>query len=66
MPRSTTDTGDRISEEVTFRVNIGFLLGSQRISEQDFEFAVHQLVESAVRALSPSRNDPFMAVRYVD
>lgn len=58
--------GGRISDQITDQVNKAFLLGPQRTPEQDFEFAVNQLVEIAVRALSPSLNDPFTAVRCVD
>lgn len=56
----------RPSDQTTVRLNTAFLLGNQRTPEQDFEFAVHQLVEIAVRALSPSLNDPFTAIRCVD
>src|SRR5690606_18751867 len=35
-------------------------------SDQDVEFAVNQLVEMAVRALSPGINDPFTAIACVD
>lgn len=37
-------------------------LGDSRNVEQDLEFAVRQLVEIALRALSPSLNDPFTAI----
>jgi len=43
-----------------------FTLGEQRTSGQDIEFAVNQLVEFAVKTLSPSVNDPFTAVAFVD
>ncbi len=43
-----------------------FVLGSHRTSEQDTEFAVDQLVEVAVRALSPAINDPFTAIGCLD
>lgn len=43
-----------------------FMLGSQRTPVQDPEFAVGQLVEIAVRALSPGINDPFTAITCVD
>lgn len=58
--------GDRVPEELAVRVNSAFALGNQRTSAQDLEFAVHQLVEIAVRALSPGINDPFTAVACVD
>jgi uncharacterized membrane protein len=43
-----------------------FLLGSVQTPTQDFEFVANQLVEIAVRALSPGVNDPFTAVNCVD
>lgn len=43
-----------------------FLIESQRTPFQDVEFAVDQLVEVAVRALSPGVNDPFTAIACVD
>lgn len=43
-----------------------FLLGSSRSPEQDIEFAIHQLVEVAVRALSPGINDPYTAIGCID
>lgn len=47
-------------------VNEAFVLGHHRTPVQDIEFAVNQLVEIAVRALSPGINDPFTAVACVD
>ncbi|MEO8603141.1 MAG: DUF2254 domain-containing protein [bacterium] len=43
-----------------------FVIGAQRTPTQDPEFAVNQLVEVAVRALSPGINDPFTAMACVD
>lgn len=43
-----------------------FVLGTQRTAEQDVEFAVDQLAEVAVRALSPAINDPFTAIACLD
>jgi len=58
--------GDRVTDQLVDRVNAAFALGNQRTSGQDIEFAVNQLVEIAVRALSPGVNDPFTAVTCVD
>jgi uncharacterized membrane protein len=41
-------------------------LGSQRVSSVDLEYAVRQLVEVAVRALSPGINDPHTAISALD
>ncbi|MDQ3717146.1 MAG: DUF2254 domain-containing protein [Actinomycetota bacterium] len=41
-------------------------LMEERTSDQDVMFAVQQLIEMVVRALSPSTNDPFTAVNALD
>ncbi|WP_158972468.1 DUF2254 domain-containing protein [Paraglaciecola sp. L3A3] len=41
-------------------------LGAYRTPVQDPEFAIHQLVEIALRALSPGINDPYTAITCVD
>lgn len=41
-------------------------LGGSRVSTSDIEFAVRQLVEVAVRALSPGINDPHTAISVLD
>jgi uncharacterized membrane protein len=41
-------------------------LGGQRVSSSDLEFAIRQLVEVAVRALSPGINDPHTAMSVLD
>jgi uncharacterized membrane protein len=43
-----------------------FVLGSQRSPSQDPEYAIHQLVEVAARALSPGINDPYTAISCSD
>lgn len=58
--------GERATDELAKRVNDACLLGDQRTAVQDIEFSVHQLVEIAVRALSPGINDPFTAITCVD
>ncbi len=42
------------------------IVGQERTSEQDLEFAILNLVEIAVRALSPGINDPYTAIRCID
>ena len=41
-------------------------LGGQRVSRADLEYPVRQLVEIAVRALSPGINDPHTAISVID
>jgi len=47
-------------------INKRFILGHVGTAEQDPEFAIRQLVEVAVRALSPGINDPFTAITCID
>ncbi|MGQ9572227.1 MAG: DUF2254 domain-containing protein [Dehalococcoidia bacterium] len=56
----------RIDEEVVHGIRQAFILGTRRTPVQDVEFAIDQLVEIAVRALSPGVNDPFTAMTCVD
>lgn len=42
------------------------IVGDVRTAEDDLEYAVRQLVEVALRALSPAINDPFTAMAAVD
>jgi uncharacterized membrane protein len=58
--------GHRVTERLMGVVNSAFALGNQRTSGQDIDFAVNQLVEIAIRALSPGVNDPFTAITCVD
>lgn len=48
-------------DDVQDDVEEALLLGPERTDDQDAEFAIDQLVEVAVRALSPGINDPFTA-----
>ncbi|WP_216710896.1 DUF2254 domain-containing protein [Glacieibacterium megasporae] len=41
-------------------------LGAQRVSRADLEYPIRQLVEIAVRALSPGINDPHTAISVLD
>lgn len=43
-----------------------FIISRQRTPLQDVEYSINQLVEIAVRALSPGVNDPFTAVACID
>lgn len=47
-------------------INAALVIGAQRTVEQDLRFAVDQLVEIALRALSPAINDTFTALTCVN
>lgn len=58
--------GTEVNQELESRLNEAFLVGRERTEQQDIEFPLDQLVEIALRALSPGINDPFTAVRCID
>lgn len=58
--------GDKLDDKLTESIRAAFYFGSRRTLSQDVEFAICQLVEVAVRALSPGINDPFTAINCVD
>ena len=55
-----------VAEELAERLERTFFLGAQPTDDQDPEFTIKQLVEVAVRSLSPGINDPFTAIHCVD
>lgn len=64
LPREGAISFDR--EQATAEVNVAFITGRRRTPRQDVCCAVNELVEVAVRALSPGINDPFTAVTCID
>lgn len=56
----------RGTDALARRINDALILGAQRTPLQDVAFSIDQLVEVAVRALSPGVNDPFTAMTCID
>jgi uncharacterized membrane protein len=65
-PLARIDPADRFDARTRERLQRAFLIGKQATREQDLEFSVRQLVEVALRALSPGVNDPFTAMTALD
>ena len=57
---------DLVDEKLDKEIKKTFHLGNQRTPTQDVEYAVNQLTEMAVRAMSPAINDPFTAMTCLD
>lgn len=53
---------DTLSDEIVDSIRGCFALGGSRTPEQDLEFSIDELVEIALRALSPGINAPFTAI----
>jgi len=58
--------GNKVEAGLSGKINAAFILGPERTLEQDVEFAISQLAEIAVRALSPGINDPITANTCID
>jgi uncharacterized membrane protein len=59
-------TDGSLPEDAAKQIRHAFVIGSERSPAQDLEFSIRQLVEIALRALSPGINDPFTAIAVVD
>jgi uncharacterized membrane protein len=56
----------RVDAQLAGQIRQVFQIGNVRTPTQDVEYAVNQLVEMAVRAMSPAINDPFTAMTCLD
>ncbi len=56
----------KVDEDLDRQIRSAFRVGNGRTPTQDVAYAVNQLVEMAVRAMSPAINDPFTAMTCVD
>ncbi len=56
----------RVDEALDQQIRNAFRVGNGRTPTQDVAYAVNQLVEMAVRAMSPAINDPFTAMTCLD
>lgn len=56
----------RVNRKLIKQIDDTFILGKERTEQQDIEFPIAQLVEIALRAISPGINDPFTAIRCID
>ena len=57
---------EKVTPAIVETIRRAFVFGPQRTQTQDPEFVLNELVEIAVRALSPGINDPATAVLCVD
>jgi len=58
--------GERLSSEGTAELRGTFDFGPSRTLQQDLEFGVLQIVDIALKAISPAVNDPSTAISCVD
>ncbi|MBZ4690526.1 MAG: hypothetical protein JG765_1777 [Cereibacter sp.] len=54
------------SDRLCAEVRATIVIGAHRTPVQDVEFSIRHLVEVALRAMSPSLNDPYTAIAVID
>jgi uncharacterized membrane protein len=66
IPLMMVSKGNRLSPEGIARLLAAFDFGPTRTLQQDVEFGVLQIVDIALKAISPAVNDPTTAISCVD
>ena len=59
-------TNSDLQKDQIEKIHDQFVIGKIKVSDQDLEFSINQMVEIASRALSPGVNDPFTAITCID
>lgn len=59
-------SGEFVNRKLSDRINNAFAISRQRTEQQDVEFSVNQLVDIALRAISPGIDDPTTAIECID
>jgi uncharacterized membrane protein len=66
IPLARVSKPDRLSTESALEFIAAFDIGPTRTMQQDTEFGIIQIVDIALRAMSPAVNDPSTAISCVD
>jgi len=66
IPLMMVSKGNRLPPEATAELLAAFDFGPTRTLQQDVEFGVLQIVDVALKAISPAVNDPTTAINCVD
>ena len=66
VPLARVSKGERIPPEHALHFVAAFDIGPTRTLQQDVEFGIIQIVDIALRAMSPAVNDPSTAISCVD
>lgn len=66
QPLASVAPPNDADDEVVDGIHTAFVLGPERTPDQDLEFGIIEISDIAVKALSPSINDPTTAFRCID
>ncbi|MEM9941823.1 MAG: DUF2254 domain-containing protein [Planctomycetota bacterium] len=64
--QSKTKNDDDLKQKISKAISKSMIVGPERTHIQDIRHAFNEVVDIAVRALSPGINDPFTAINCVD
>ncbi len=66
VPLMVVNRGDRLQDHIVASLLATFDIGPVRTLQQDAEFGVLQIVDIALKAISPAVNDPSTAITCID
>jgi uncharacterized membrane protein len=66
IPLFNASPGERLDKEQVAELRSAFDIGPTRTLQQDVEFGVIQIVDIALKAISPAVNDPSTAITCID
>jgi len=66
VPLLMASRGDKLSEEGAAEMRAAFDFGPTRTLQQDVEYGILQIVDIALKAISPAVNDPSTAITCID
>src|SRR5450755_2122352 len=66
VPLFSASPGERLDKERVAELRSAFDIGPTRTLQQDVEFGVIQIVDIALKAISPAVNDPSTAITCID
>ena len=59
-------THSKWEQEIIEKLLNQFIIGKTKMPQEDLEYSIRQMVEIALRALSPGINDPYTAITCID
>lgn len=66
MTLGSVQPASGLTDDLQNAIRQSIMVGTERTPVQDLEFSIRQLVELAIRALSPGINDPYTALLAID
>ncbi len=65
-PLASISPASKLTSELKAQVNEAFMLGTNPTMQQDIAYGIRQIVDIAIKAISPAVNDPTTALNCID